>query len=493
MLAHGRQHVPLTPEQVRAARADLREFLRLADEIGCLRVIRGANPELEIGALHELSLEKDPPPALLFDDIVGYPRGYRVLANVQESAVFNREKGLAAVQAARLSGRTRSALVEPTEVTSGPVLENVLRDDEVNTLRFPTPRWHADDGGRYIGTQCVVITRDPDSSWVNLGTYRAMLQDERTVSVFIEPGKHGDIIRRKYWERGDPCPMALSVGQAPALSSAGARAAGPGESEYAMAGSLAGRPVPVVRGLATGLPIPAEAEIVFEGFMCAPEVETRLEGPFGEWPGYYTSGAHPEPVLRIAAMYHRNDPILTGAPPVKPTYPGKVSAQAPRAAAVWDALEAAGVPGIKGVWKMQGGGARFITVIAVDQQHAGHAKMAGLVATGCGADAYLGRLTIVVDDDIDITNPAEVMWALATRWDPKTGTDVIDGCWTGYIDPTLEPSRRDAQDLTNTRAILYAVRPYHWRAQFPKPIQIDPAYAAAVREKWAPLMDFLGG
>jgi len=85
------------------------------------------------------------------------------------------------------------------------------------------------------------------------------------------------------------------------------------------------------------------------------------------------------------------------------------------------------------------------------------------------------------------------MWALATRWDPKTGTDVIDGCWTGYIDPTLEPSRREAHDLTNARAILYAVRPYHWRAQFPKPIQIDPAYAATVREKWAPLLDFLGG
>jgi UbiD family decarboxylase len=86
---------------------------------------------------------------------------------VLKSAVFNREQGLAAVQAARLSGRARIGPLEPTKVTSGPVLENVLRDDAVDALRFPTPRWHADDGGRYIGTQCVVITRDPDSSWAN--------------------------------------------------------------------------------------------------------------------------------------------------------------------------------------------------------------------------------------------------------------------------------------------------------------------------------------
>ena len=114
-----------------------------------------------------------------------------------------------------------------------------------------------------------------------------------------------------------------------------------------------------------------------------------------------------------------------------------------RAAALWDELEAAGVPGIKGVWKMPGGGSRFINVIAIDQQHAGHAKMAGLVAAGCGSSTYLGRIIIIVDDDIDITNPAEVMWAVATRWDPKTATDIIDGVWTGWIDPMLLPERRE--------------------------------------------------
>ena len=145
-----------------------------------------------------------------------------------------------------------------------------------------------------------------------------------------------------------------------------------------------------------------------------------------------------------------------------------------RAAALWDDLEAAGVPGIKGVWKMAGGGPRFINVIAIEQQHAGHAKMAGLVATGCGSNAYLGRITIVVDHDIDITNSAEVMWALATRWDPKTQTDIIDGCWTGYIDPTHSAGA--------SRGARPRQQPHHhlcgaavaWKDEFPKVNAVSP-------------------
>jgi 3-polyprenyl-4-hydroxybenzoate decarboxylase len=143
------------------------------------------------------------------------------------------------------------------------------------------------------------------------------------------------------------------------------------------------------------------------------------------------------------------------------------------------------------VWKLQGGGARFITVVAIRQQHAGHARMAGLVATGCGPAAYMGRLTIVVDDDIDITNPLEVLWALATRWDPATQTDIIDGCWTGHIDPMLPPAKRTGGDLTNSRAILYACRPWAWKDQFPPVNRVDPEYAAQVREKWMPHLRFL--
>jgi 4-hydroxy-3-polyprenylbenzoate decarboxylase len=103
----------------------------------------------------------------------------------------------------------------------------------------------------------------------------------------------------------------------------------------------------------------------------------------------------------------------------------------------------------------------------------------------------MGRLTIIVDDDIDITDEAEVMWALATRWDPKTQTDIIDGCWSGYLDPILSPDKRATGEMTNSRMIIYAVRPYHWKDQFPKVNTVSKEYAEQVRRKWQDKLTFL--
>jgi len=286
----------------------------------------------------------------------------------------------------------------------------------------------------------------------------------------------------------------VTIGQAPALGAAAASTQPENVCEFDTAGGRIGRAIKVVKGRLTGLPFPNDAEIVYEGFMPSPQELSMVEGPFGEWPGYYASSG-PEPVLQVKAIYHRNDPIQVAQPPARPIYPGTYFGTAGsallRAASLWDDLEAAGVPGVKGVWKLPGGGARFINIIAIEQMHAGHAKMAGLVAAGCGSSTYLGRIIIIVDHDIDITNPAEVMWAVATRWDPKTATDIIDGVWTGYIDPMLLPERRAAGDLTNSRIIIYAVRPWHWKDQFPKVNATDPAYAAEVARKWAGKVRFL--
>jgi UbiD family decarboxylase len=482
----------MTEAQVSAAEGDLREFLRLAEETGELVTIEGADPHLEIGALYELSLEDEHPPVLLFDRIKGYPPGHRVLMNVRTSRIFNEDEGLDAVRAYRERRRQGGTPrpIPPQEVETGPVCQNILVGDKVNIRQFPTMKWHEGDGGEYIGTECLIITKDPDSEWVNVGTYRVQVQDEKTVTVFIEPGKHGDVIRQKYWARGEACPMLISVGQAPILGKLAGTSSKQGESELATAGGQLGEPVRIVQGQITGLPIPADAEIVFEGLMPPREVESRPEGPFGEWPGYYASNSRPEPVMHVQAIYHRDEPIMVGMPPARPTLPGRQGNVA-ASAQIWDALEAAGVPEVKGVWKLQGGGSRFITVVAINQQHAGHAKMAGLVATGCGPAAYLGRMTIVVDDDIDITNPVEVLWAMATRWDPKTQTDIIDGCWTGHIDPVLDPAKREAGDITNSRIIIYAVKPYSWRDKFPAVNAVPKSYAEQVRERWRDKLEFL--
>ncbi|MEA2984066.1 MAG: hypothetical protein QOD94_320 [Alphaproteobacteria bacterium] len=480
----------ISDETQRAAWRDLREFLEIAKGREEVVVVRGADPHLEMGAIYELSLQKTYPPILLFEDIKGYSKNFRVATNVRTSPLLVGNLDIEAVKDLRRQRqRGLKNSIPPQQVNTGPVLSNVQRDGEVNVLSFPAPKWHPLDGGGYIGTECLVINKDPDSDWVNVGTYRVMVQDDKTLSVFIEPGKHGDIIRRKYWERGKPCPFVVSVGQAPVLGNVAGSPSGQGVSELAQAGGRIGEAIRVVHGETTGLPFPADAELVFEGLMHSPEVETRPEGPFAEWTGYYASDTRPEPVMKVSRVYHRNDLIILGQPPAKPTYPGR-QFNIISIAALWDALEAAGVPDIKAVWKLRGGGTRFINVISIRQAFPGHAKFAGMAAIGT-VGAFMGRINIVVDEDIDITDTAEVMWALATRWDPRTQTDIIDNCWTGNLDPTLSPEKRESGDLTNSRIVIYAVRPFHWKEEYPKVNQFGAQELEKVRKKWENDLPFL--
>ncbi|MEA2907898.1 MAG: hypothetical protein QOI12_5285, partial [Alphaproteobacteria bacterium] len=395
----------LTNEQRVAALGDLREFLKIAEEIDTLEVVKDVDPDLELGALYELSLRYDYPPVLLFENIKGFDPSFRVVTNVRASRVLIRDLGMDMVKSLRAGNRRGEGprSIPPVVVNDGPVFENQMTGDQVNVRAFPAPRWHGLDGGPYIGTECLVITKDPDSDWVNVGTYRVQVQDEKTVSVFIEPGKHGDIIRRKYWARGQACPMIVCVGQAPVLGNVARVQTAPGITEYALAGGRLGRPVELVRGPITGIPMPATAEIALEGHMPPPEEETRAEGPFGEWPGYYADTTVGEvPLMIVKAVYHRDNPIMLGMPPLKP--PNHYMSLPLGAAALWDQLESAGIPNVKGVWSFVFGGvAGPFIVIAIEQAYMGHAKQTLVAASGCRAGAYGGKFYVVVDHDVDIT------------------------------------------------------------------------------------------
>ena len=113
-------------------------------------------------------------------------------------------------------GRARQ-LIPPRIVPTGPILENVQRDGDVDIFKFPIPFIHEHDGGRYIGTEDLRRDEDPDSDWVNVGTYRIMAHAKDEVGIWISPGKHGRHIREKYFARGEPCPVLISCGQDPIL------------------------------------------------------------------------------------------------------------------------------------------------------------------------------------------------------------------------------------------------------------------------------------
>src|SRR5436309_13882954 len=145
---------PIDEQTRQAAWGGLREFLDISRQRGELVEVRGADPHLEMGALYELSLRKLYPPVLLFEEIKGYPANFRVAVNVRTSPLLVGNLDLDAVREIRRQrqrGVKRS--IPPQEVNYGPVLSNIQRDDEVNVLGFPAPKWHPLDGGGYIGTE----------------------------------------------------------------------------------------------------------------------------------------------------------------------------------------------------------------------------------------------------------------------------------------------------------------------------------------------------
>lgn len=169
----------------------------------------------------------------------------------------------------------------------GPVLENVQQGQDIDLWQFPTPRWHEQDGGRYFGTGDIVVTQDPEDGHLNVGTYRMMVMDRDKIGLYISPGHGGRGHREKCFARNQPMPVVAAFGQHPLLLLAGSLGLPVGMNEYEWVGGVRGAPVEVIRGEVTGLPMPADAEIVVEGYVYPSEMLD--EGPFGEWTGYYAS------------------------------------------------------------------------------------------------------------------------------------------------------------------------------------------------------------
>ncbi|HXG50962.1 MAG TPA: UbiD family decarboxylase [candidate division Zixibacteria bacterium] len=477
---------------------DLREFIDACRALGQVQEIHGAHWNLEIGALTEIFAFRDPSPLLLFDRIPDHPPAFRVASNlINTPARSGLTVGMAADAAPiELVAKWKELLkavkpIPPRWVESGPILENVRTGDEIDMTLFPAPHWHELDGGRYIGTADCVITAEPEEGgWVNVGIYRVQVHDRTTLGLYVSPGHHARIMREKYWEKGRPCPVVVTFGQEPLLFLVAGQSVPYGVSELDYCGGLRGSPVEVIRGRFTGLPIPATAEIAIEGEVPPPSEEVHLEGPFGEWPGYYAHGAANEPIIRVKALYYRTDPILCGAPPMKPPF---ITFGVPiGAAAIWNYLEKADVPDVRGVWCFVGGsaaagGAPFI-VISIRQRYHGHAQQAAVAALGSRAGNYHGRFVVVVDEDIDPSDLREVIWAVSTRCDPKTALTVIDGCWSTPLDPAMHPDQRDAGNFVNSRAILNACRPYAWKDRFPPVNALSPDLRRRVSEKWQSLI-----
>ncbi|MCI2415891.1 UbiD family decarboxylase [Saccharopolyspora sp. K220] len=472
----------------------LRTWLDTVAGFGELRHVKGAHWDVELGAIAELSYQRPKPLALLFDDIVDYPSGHRVLTGSTGSARRLGhtlrlgddldDAGLKAALRGKPSQWAAAAADHRTEVvTDAPLLANVVEGPDVDLLALPVPRWHSEDGGRFVGTGCFVVTSDPDTGVINGGCYRMEVQDEgRSTTIAAVPGKHGAQHIQRWFEKEGRAPVVVSFGHDPVLLVTGGTEVPSGISELDYAGAIVGAPVPVLLGEHTGLPIPAGSEIAIEGWLRPDHL--RDEGPFGEWTGYYSGGRRPAPAVEITRLYHRDNPVQLGAPPGKPPHDYSYMRTVMKSAMIEDALNSSGVAGIRGAWAHEAGGGRLFIAVSIDNRYAGHSRQVGHLAAQLPAAAYMNRFVVVVDDDIDPTDLGEVVWAMSTRCDPVRDIDVVPGTWGSKLDPMLV----EGAPPYNSRAVIDACRPFERRASFPAVSTGDPAYLDAVLERWADVL-----
>lgn len=475
---------------------DLRQWMVEAEKLGELVRAEGYSWQDDIGMAAELLQHDENAPVALFDNIPGYPKGFRVLTNFFGGKRQNMTLGFSPdLNKVELSEsflkefQQISSTPLPYEVvTSGPVMENVIEGDKIDVTKFPTPVWHdRDEGRRYIGTGSFNVTRDPEEDWINVGTYRVMIQDAKRVGFYISPGKHGRIHRDKYEFRNEPMPVCIVVGGDPLTFLMACTEIPYGLCEFEVAGAYRGRPQKVVKGKHTGLPFPANAEIVIEGFV--QPGNTMPEGPFGEWTGYYGSSMRNEPVLDIKAIYHRNDPIILGCPPQKPPEEQARYRAVMRSAVLKQELQKSGLPDVVATWCHEAGGSRQLTAVSIKQRYPGHARQAGHLAAMCRSVAYAGKYVVVVDDDIDVANLQDLMWAVTSRSDPATSIDIIHDAWSTPLDPSIPPEKKARGDYTNSRAIIDACRPFHWKDKYPIVNMPLPETAKKTKEMFTWMLD----
>ncbi|MGH6675780.1 MAG: UbiD family decarboxylase, partial [Xanthobacteraceae bacterium] len=349
---------PLIKHEPTGHRRDLREWLALIEQKGALkRIGKAVNADEELAAITYMATRNETAPALLFETIVGDTSGSRVLANMLGAS---KERYALAVgldpnlSIAEMIIETRVIMnrrIAPLRVpkSKAPVNEIVLRGDDIDLTRFPSPKFWPGDGGRYIGTGDITLTVSPDTGRINVGCYRQMLHGPRRVGLYCSPGKHGLLDREAWWRQGKACEVVVAYGIDPVLFMLAAQVFGVKESELDVAGGMMGHGIELTEAETVSLPIPARAELVIEGTVGQGDV--LAEGPLGEFTGYYGRERSPQPVIEVTALHLRKGPILTAALMAK--YPScEIGAYYAimRSARILDDLERIGVPGVVGAY-----------------------------------------------------------------------------------------------------------------------------------------------
>lgn len=407
---------------------DLRTFVsRLREARELIDIREPVSMEYEAGAICRQLSDANGPAAMLYN--VGgasAPLAMNVYGTRRRVALAlgTREEDLLGHVAERLKTRI------PTQAHSGGTprcQEVVLTGKDVNIMKWPFPLWNTGDGGRYI-TAGNIIARHPEFGW-NIAFHRAQLYNETELGICMAPEHHLRYATDEARGRGK-VEAAIVIGVRPSVSIAAGSDFPIGDYELDVAGALEGQPIRTVRCKTVDVEVPEDTEVVLEGYFSG---EVRDEGPFVEFTGYQTKVIQ-SPVFKITAITHRRDPIVHGVFAGKPPCETNTIWRELEESEAFDILRRR-YPLLKALHRPPELGRDFIAVLQINAQR----LRPGIVRTlSLATAAVMPRLkyVIVVDEDIDPYNVTDVMWAVATRCDPKADLATVEGTMTSWLDPS---------------------------------------------------------
>ena len=411
---------------------DLREFLKVLEEEHELQKIKvEVDPKHELGAICKIHNERPNSPALLFENVKGHtiPVVGQLLASDRRVALA---LGLSQENVFNETVQRASNPIAPKLVSKGASQDVVFEGADVDLTKLPLCTNNPRDGGPYI-TAGHVIIKDPEYG-MNLSIYRMMLVSKNEVTLRFTPGHDGYDFMKNAEKRGQKkFEVAVCIGVPPAVYVASQFEPRIGVYELDIAGGLVGEPIEVVKCRTIDLEVPALAEIILEGELTIP-AKTGDEGPFGEFCGYTTAQVPNERIMTVKAVTHRKNPVYhniwLGKPPHEHLYVDALT----YAVAAYQELKPA-YPALKKAYAPPWG-VSIVLLLQLEKRLMRPGIVDNILAASLYTRSGKWKHVFVLDEDVVLEDPNEVLWALTTRFQPATDMFIIPRGITSSLEPS---------------------------------------------------------
>jgi 4-hydroxy-3-polyprenylbenzoate decarboxylase len=478
------------------AYTDLRDFIRALEQHGELkRIAAEVDPILEVTEFADRAV-KSGGPALLFEN----PKGSRIPVLINAFAGTRKMELALEVKSVDDVARRIAEFLElrmpegligklkmlpklaemgsffPKIVPRG-ACQEVIRESEFSLFEYPVLKCWPEDGGRFI-TLPLVFSRNPDTGKRNCGMYRMQVYDDRTTGMHWQTHKQGAEHYRRLQHHGHTrMDVAVAIGSDPATMYSAILPMPPDLDEMMIAGFLRGSPVEMVKCHSVDLEVPANAEIILEGYVQLGEV--RTEGPFGDHTGFY-SLADDYPVFHVTCVTQRQNPIyattIVGPPPMEDFYMGKAVER------IFLPLMRLQLPEVRDIAMPAEGIFHNLMLVSMRKSYPGHARKVMSAIWGLG-QAMFTKCIVVVDEDVDVQNHGEVLWKALNNIDPERDIQFT----LGPVD-SLDHSSR----LPNFGSKMGIDATQKWPAEgftrpWPGVIRMSPEVKSRVDQLWKQL------